>query len=260
MSNFSEWIGKWSLLPEGDAIETAQGGLLPVNWQGRQAMLKVATSPEEIVGNRLLANWSGMADVHQAEGNAVLMARAGHPEKLFEMTQRGMDKEATAIICSCVEKLHMATGVEAELIPLTSRFEDLLRGSSREPLIVLAAATAKDLLSDPLDYRPLHGDIHHRNILEFPDGEWRAIDPKGLIGERGFDYANLCCNPDRKTAIAHFDSRVGIVSQRAGIPPQRLLKWILAWTGLSWTWHLKDGTDPSAVQAIAGLAAQKLQH
>lgn len=260
MSAFSEWVDRWALLREGDAFETGQAGLLPVRWQGRQAMLKVATSPEEIAGNKLLGRWPGMAEVYQAEGNAVLMARAEHPENLFEMTQQGEDEDATVIICSCVEKLHNAEGFEAELTPLTSRFEDLLGTNSAEPLILLAAATAKDLLREPLDCSPLHGDIHHGNILEFSNGEWRAIDPKGLIGERGFDYANLCCNPDRNTAIAHFDNRVRIVSQYTEIPPQRLLKWILAWTGLSWTWHLKDGTDPSAVQAIGALAAQKLQH
>ena len=42
----------------------------------------------------------------------------------------------------------------------------------------------------------LHGDIHHDNILDFGKRGWLAIDPKRLQGERGFDYANLFCNPD----------------------------------------------------------------
>jgi streptomycin 6-kinase len=29
-----------------------------------------------------------------------------------------------------------------------------------------------------------------------------AIDPKRLVGERGFDYANIFCNPDRHTATS----------------------------------------------------------
>jgi streptomycin 6-kinase len=48
----------------------------------------------------------------------------------------------------------------------------------------------------------LHGDIHHGNILDAGQRGWLAIDPKGLIAERGFDFANMFCNPDLKTAVA----------------------------------------------------------
>lgn len=33
------------------------------------------------------------------------------------------------------------------------------------------------------------------------DGARLAIDPKGLLGERGYDYANPFCNPDTATAL-----------------------------------------------------------
>jgi len=52
------------------------------------------------------------------------------------------------------------------------------------------------LLADQHDVGVLHGDIHHGNILDFGPRGWLTIDPKGLIGERDFDYANLFCNPD----------------------------------------------------------------
>lgn len=47
------------------------------------------------------------------------------------------------------------------------------------------------LLADRRDISPLHGDIYHGNVLDFGERGWLAIDPKGLKGERGFDYANL---------------------------------------------------------------------
>ena len=31
----------------------------------------------------------------------------------------------------------------------------------------------------------LHGDMHHENVLKFSSRGWPAIDPKGLVGERG---------------------------------------------------------------------------
>jgi hypothetical protein len=44
----------------------------------------------------------------------------------------------------------------------------------------------------------LHGDMHHENILKFSSRGWLAIDPKGLVGERGFDYANIFCKPRQR--------------------------------------------------------------
>lgn len=48
----------------------------------------------------------------------------------------------------------------------------------------------------------LHGDVHHGNVLNFGARGWLAIDPRGLVGERAFDHANLLCNPDVATAAA----------------------------------------------------------
>ncbi len=97
----------------------------------------------------------------------------------------------------------------------------------------------------------LHGDIHHDNILDFGARGWLAIDPKGLTGERGFDFANLFCNPDManpETAIAGkpevFARRLEIICSRADIDRSRLLKWIIAYTGLSSAWLIADGISP----------------
>jgi len=41
-------------------------------------------------------------------------------------------------------------------------------------------------------------------MTETPCGPrgWLAIDPKGLCGERGFDFVNIFCNPDFALATA----------------------------------------------------------
>jgi hypothetical protein len=61
----------------------------------------------------------------------------------------------------------------------------------------------------------LHGDIHHDNILDFGRRGWLAIDPKRLFGERGFDYANLFCNPDLSDP-SHPVATAGSVRETAG--------------------------------------------
>lgn len=124
---------------------------------------------------------------------------------------------------------------------------------------------ANVLLSSPHDEVVLHGDLHHGNILDFGTRGWLAIDPKGLLGERGFDYANIFTNPDlaepsRPVAIEpeRFTQRVNIVSEIARIERQRLLMWIVAWCGLSSVWFLQEGDSATIPLRVAELAMTEL--
>ena len=111
----------------------------------------------------------------------------------------------------------------------------------------------------------LHGDLHHENVLDFGARGWLAIDPKRLLGERSFDFANIFTNPDladptRPVAIApgRFAQRVAVVAEAARLERERLLQWVLAWTGLSAAWFLGDGASPAIDLQIAELAAAEL--
>jgi streptomycin 6-kinase len=106
----------------------------------------------------------------------------------------------------------------------------------------------------------LHGDIQHGNILDCGERGWLAINPKGLAGDRGFDYANLLCNPDHRTATppGRLARRIVLVADTAGLERKRLLRWILAWAGLSAAWHLIDGTSPETALVVGGIAAAQL--
>ena len=99
--------------------------------------------------------------------------------------------------------------------------------------------------------------MHHNNVLDFGERGWLAIDPKGLVGERAFDYANLFCNPDPKTATAPgtLARRAAIVADAAGLERRRLLQWVLAYSGLSTAWSFEDGGGAESVLTIATQAA-----
>ncbi len=45
-SFFDPWLARWRLTPDGTPIVTHAAHLLPVRWQGRAAMLKVATEKD----------------------------------------------------------------------------------------------------------------------------------------------------------------------------------------------------------------------
>jgi streptomycin 6-kinase len=61
-------------------------------------------------------------------------------------------------------------------------------------------------------------------------------------------------------APGRFEWRVNRVVQEAGLERQRLLQWILAWSGLSAAWILETGETPDVDYYIARLAAAALLH
>jgi streptomycin 6-kinase len=261
---FDEYLALWELTPDGEPIVTHSSRLLPVRQHGVPAMLKVAMEPEEIFGGVLMAWWDGegSARVLAHAGDALLLERAEGKGSLAELARNGCDDEASRIICATVARLHAPRKKPLpDLIPLTRWFRELEPAATRHGgILSLAAATARELLATPREVGVLHGDIHHGNVLDFGERGWLAIDPKRLIGERGFDYANLFCNLDHETATdpGRFRRRVEVIAQEARLERRRLLQWVLAWAGLSAVWFMSDGMHPETDFAVAELAAAGL--
>src|SRR5690606_18347646 len=154
------------------------------------------------------------------------------------------------ILCAVAARLHAPRSKPLpKLIPLKQWFRELDEAAATHGgILVRCAATARQLLADPRDLCVLHGDLHHGNVLDFGARGWLAIDPKGLWGERGFDFANIFLNPDLADASRpvatdpqRFSRRLATVSAAARMERERLLLWILAWSGLSMAWFLEDG-------------------
>ncbi|MBK5408710.1 3'-kinase [Pseudomonas sp. TH34] len=243
---FDHYLKRWNLTPEGDAIITPGSDLLPVRWDGQPVMLKIAREPEEKLGGELMTWWAGegAARVFLHDGDAVLMERATGPGSLMHMALNGQDDEASRIACATVALLHAPRPLPpAGLHSLEHWFRSLwLAAEGKGGRIRECAATARSLLASPQEPVVLHGDVHHDNILDFGPRGWLAIDPKRVTGERGYDYANLICNPDLPTCTdpARFARQVEIIVGAAGLERQRLLQWVVAHAGLSAAWFLED--------------------
>ena len=264
---FAEAISRWQLTPEDEPITTAYSKLLAVRYKGSAAMLKITSACEEQRGTSLMQWWDGQGAVRVLahEGNALLLERATGTKNLADMARRGQDDETSEIICAVAAKLHAANRKESPpmLVPLTRWFQALEETSVRQRgLFERAAASAKELFSEPREIAILHGDLHHGNVLDAGAGGWLAIDPKGLSGERGFDFANIFCNPDALIATrpGRLARQATIVANAAGLERNRLLKWVLAYAGLSAAWSLEDGDDPSLALAIAELSLNELNN
>jgi streptomycin 6-kinase len=254
----------WHLSDDGDAFATNSSLLQPVIYKGLRCMLKIAVADEEQRGN-LLMLWYGsncVPRILECDGRALLMERAIGICSLKEMVKCGEDDKATRIICSVIAKLHaQSKPYPTGLVPLPIWFGALKPAVNKYGGIFdKCSAIADQLLNDPIDTVVLHGDIHHGNILDSGTMGWLAIDPKGLTGERGFDFANLFCNPDTETATkpGRLVRQVKIISEDANIEPKRILQWIAAWAGLSAAWSLGDGENAEPAMAVAGIAVNEL--
>lgn len=122
-------------------------------------------------------------------------------------------------------------------------------GSGRIPVAHINAAVehAERLLAAPTHQVLLHGDLHHDNILEDDTHGWAIIDPKGLIGEPGFDITALMFNPigweqwNDHEAITN--RRLDQLSEILGIERYRLWQWTLVFSSLTDVWNLQG--DPN---------------
>jgi streptomycin 6-kinase len=261
---FDDHLARWGLTPDGEPIATRSSDLLPVRRTGVPAMLKVAREAEERWGGHLMSWWGGdgAARVLAQDGAALLLERATGERSLIEMARGGRDDEASRIICAVAARLHAPRGCPPPaLIPLARWFEALEPAAARHgDILSLAAASARELLAAPQEVVVLHGDLHHGNVLDFRRRGWLAIDPKRLVGERYFDFANLFCNPDPAIASApgRLARQASVVAEAAGLERPRLLRWILAWAGLSAAFHLEDGETAEAALAVARLAAAEI--
>jgi streptomycin 6-kinase len=229
-------------------------------------MLKVTNHAEEVTGAAVMRWWGGVgaARVLAHDGGAFLLERATGTASLARLSGERADEEATEILCRVASRLHLHDPVDRPhaVVPLERWFTELWPvAAARGGRFAIAAETAERLLASQRDRVVLHGDLHHDNVLDFGARGWLAIDPKGLYGERTFDYVNLLRNPEGQSeqVVRRLASRVAHVARLAAFEPRRLLEWTLAFTGLSAAWLVNDGEEAVLDLAMAG-AAHGLLH
>ena len=175
-------------------------------------MLKMLkpTSDERAAAD--LLRWfagSGAVRLYAADADALLMERADNEVSLKTMAISGDDDRAAEILADCVKQLHAPreSPVPSGLTPLREWFRSLFARQAQLPILAQCADVAQRLLAAEHESTVLHGDLHHDNVLHSVRG-WLAIDPKGLIGERTYEVANLLGNPWPHGEIVHQPGRM----------------------------------------------------
>jgi streptomycin 6-kinase len=262
--------GRWGLTNAKLIAETFSSRIFKVRLpDGTPAVVKHLKPfddvEDELRGAHLLA-WrcgEGLVRLLEVEGSSMLLEYAGDTMLSHALEQDG-DRAATEIAAGVMARLHSPSSRPAppDLQPLRQRFADLFRKAEgeagRRSPYVQAAAVAERLLSDQRDVKPLHGDLHHENIMHGPRG-WLAIDPKGVLGDPAFDAANMFYNPlDRDDLCLDAERIAGmaeVLARTLGQSPHRILDHAVAYGCLSAAWHAGDGNDKDENRELAVAAA-----
>ena len=261
---FRKWLDAWDLIPDGEPFASNWSQLLPVRRGDTPLMLKAAMSEQEVVGSAVLDWFSGQgaARVVERHDDAVLMERLFGPTALTDLARQDGDRRAFEVLCQVAYQLHSA----AErlpfdgLIPVEKWFEALPKAAQGlGGVFTKAASTFNSLVASQRPRVPLHGDLHHANVMQRPSGEWVAIDPKGLLGEHTLDYAMmLFVDPHSDTVIGDgpgIVARALIVAELADVDADRLLSWCFCQAALYGAWF--TGHPPEGLWR--GLAADLVE-
>lgn len=242
---------RWSLDAAMPVAETATSWVLRATSDMGAHALKLLKPYgfDEINGARLMQWWAGdgAARIDAIDGHDVLMEWLdGGTLGEVVRADNTHDHEAMNELCEVLAGLHRRrTDPVPELVPLERQMAKLRDSdlaflpADVRPLWQRAQRTLAELLATTTVRVPLHGDLHHDNVIG-RSGDWRVIDPKGLIGDPVFDGANLFRNPYPADALvfdpARIDHLADTLSQRLGWPRRRILEWAFVLNAISAVW------------------------
>ena len=259
---------RWSLTKSTPVAETATSWIFRVEQNGRNfAALKILKplAPEEERRGAALMNWyggEGAATIFDMHGDTIFMEWLDGGT-LGDPARAGHDDEATIAICTIVASLHRPRADAPDFLqPLRQRFQALFDTDVRQwphtarDLYARANGVALKLFDKPAASIPLHGDLHHDNILSSDRG-WLAIDPKGLMGDPAYEVANVFRNPFGAQLLAADPRRINALADtfatRLGFNRKRVLGWAAAHSALSACWDLAAGNPITLDLAVLPL-------
>jgi len=234
-------------------IET-ESSLIAFGRRGAEpVVLKVVKRPgDEWRSGEVVDAFGGRGVVRALDydDGAALLERIVPGTRLVDLARAGGDDDATDVLADVIAA--MAPNAAPPWCVTVSDWgrgfaRYVERGDGQIPAAVVGRASElyADLCETQGPTRLLHGDLQHYNVLRDGQRGWLAIDPKGVVGEVEYEIGALLRNPvelsDVLTNPATIERRVGTMSARLGLDPDRVLRWAFAQAVLSAIWLVEDG-------------------
>lgn len=222
---------------------------------GQPAVLKIGVPRPELkreIAAMHLYNGRGAAKLLAAEPErGILLLERLTPGTLLH--QAAADGTATRIAADLMQKLWRPAPPTHPhpFRPLTQWAQAITQIGATHPLPTLLVDKAQHLLTDLLASADgsvlLHGDFHHENILLASQQQWKAIDPKGIIGDPYYEPAPFLYNPigilNHADGRQRLNRRLDIFAETLQFDRQRLAAYGFCQCLLSAAWSIEDNTD-----------------
>ncbi len=260
LADLPQIVGKiaenWSLSVEKPFLNLSFNFVAPcICADGSQAVLKIGYRGEdsEIFSEaKLLRLFDGKGTVKLLRFDknycALLLERLIPGANLIEICQQN-DAAATAIAIDVMRKLWQKKPPEYQNFPRLEKWTNGLQKAENTSFPARFISKARNNFDELFALSKqnflLHGDLHHENILSAEREPFLAIDPKGIIGDIGYDISVFLNNPlgwvlSQSNPQKFLTSRVEQFAEAFKIEPQNLRKWAFAQMVLSAWWTFEE--------------------
>jgi streptomycin 6-kinase len=268
-----EWRERWALELSDPFENLSYNLVIPGrNRDGAEIVLKVGVPCPELSTEAAALNlFQGVGAVRLLEqdttAGVLLLERITPGNPLHELQE---EREATRTAAMLMRQLWRAPLAEHSFPSLAIWFNAFERlrhrfggGSGPFPpgLIARAERAFAELDASSDDSRILHGDLHHDNILFSAERGWVAIDPKGIVGDRGYEVGSFMLNQlpagaSASSCTAILSQRLSIFADELQISRQRLALWSFCHAVLSALWDMEESADCRDTIRLAQLLEQ----
>lgn len=244
--------------------------VLPVQYKGQAAILKLSPKHPDFTREvRCVQTYAGqgMARCLDSDCEAAWMLLEALEDDMLSTQPEAQSVRLAAGVMQSLHQIPYDSGAFPQLREWAKGFERLraAHGGACGPFDSELIARAEAIYHRRAEDEPqvlIHGDLHHFNILR-RGGQWKAIDPKGLIGPRAFEPTAFMRNAlpsDKAQWKKILKMRVQIFSESLELSALELLEWGFAQSLLSGLWMWEDhGSGWESSVEIASLFEKLLE-
>ena len=247
----------WSLIVERPLPNLSYSFVAPCHSKNGAAVLKIApplNNPEIYNEARFLqmANGKGAIKLLKTDENrrAILLERLS-PGANLKKVCRADESESVAIAIKVMREILRVPPENSAFRRLDDWFDGFENAANTkfpDEFISKASGFYDELSSASKRKFLIHGDLHHENILSARREPFLAIDPKGIIGDIGYEIAVflnnhlwwLASEPNLKEKL---NDAVRQFSEAFEIEPRDLRKWAFAQIVLSAWWTFEENGE-----------------
>jgi streptomycin 6-kinase len=222
---------------------------------GAEIVLKVGVPCRELETEAAtLSLFQGVGAVRlldeDAAAGVLLLERITPGAHLYELQA---DAAATCTAATLMRQLWRTPPAEHSFSSLAIWFRafERLRHASGDSnsfpseLVIKAERAFTELDASSEGSVVLHGDLHHANILFSAERGWLAIDPKGIVGDRGYEVGPFMLNQlpagaSASQTMAVLAQRLSIFADELQISRERLVLWAFCHAVLSALWDMEE--------------------